>query len=44
MGEISERMDTNGGVFPDINVVGAACGPCYVLREVDIIFSSPPEM
>lgn len=43
MGEIAGGMDTKGG-FPDINTAGAVCGPCYVLREVDIIFSSPPEM
>lgn len=44
MGEIEEGMDTKGGVFPDINAAGAVCGPCYVLREVDTTFSSPPEM
>lgn len=38
------RMDTKGGVFPDDNAVGAVCGLRYVLREVDINFSPPPEM
>lgn len=38
------RDGHKGGVFPDINAAGAVCGPCYVLREVDITFSSPPEM
>lgn len=39
---MAERIDIKG-VFPDINTAGAVCGPGYVWREVEIVFSSIPK-
>lgn len=40
-GQWGRRQKDVKRVFPSINTAGAVCGPCYVWREVDIIFQLP---